>query len=251
MARLICLCFVSLTVKRYSVRLYFLFRPGNISIKKCFLFITLFFPAFSNTLTKELLTYCICVYIKEKEMGFAFVNVSILHFVSPAWLSVIKGRMWLNFPRLGFASTVVYTVQKSFYTSKFFLFLIFYFFSFMENDPFSGPEVLPLMFQMPFSFIYLSMKFVSMKQKVIFHTQCVLSLNRTLPGVSFLWGLMFDCIMHTQIRSFSLPIKYCWQGKESPQAVLFFSSLSLSFPFSSPSLFIPQCNREERGVEIF
>lgn len=26
--------------------------------------------------------------------------------------------------------------------------------------------------------------------------------------------------------SFSLPIKYCWQGKESPQAVLFFSSLS-------------------------
>jgi len=56
----------------------------------------------------------------------------------------------------------------------------------MENDPFSGPEVLPLMFQMPCSFIYLCMKFVSMKQKVIFHTQCVLSLNRTLPGLSVL-----------------------------------------------------------------
>lgn len=34
--------------------------------------------------------------------------------------------MWSNFPRLGFTSTVVYTVQKSFYTSKFFLFLIFF-----------------------------------------------------------------------------------------------------------------------------
>lgn len=122
MARLIGLCFVSLTVKRYSVRLYLLFSPVNISIN---LFFSLL-PLFSNTLTKELLTYCICVYIKEKEMGFAFVHVSILHFVSPAWLSVIKERMWLNFPRLGFACTVVYTVQKSFYTSKFFLFLIFF-----------------------------------------------------------------------------------------------------------------------------
>lgn len=150
MARLICLCFVSLTVKRYSVRLYFLFRPGNISIKKCFLFITLFFPAFSNTLTKELLTYCICVYIKEKEMGFAFVNVSILHFVSPAWLSVIKGRMWLNFPRLGFASTVVYTVQKSFYTSKFFLFLIFYFFHLWKMIPSRARRCCLWCFKCPF-----------------------------------------------------------------------------------------------------
>lgn len=120
----------------------------------------------------------------------------------------------------------------------------------MANDPFSGPEVLPLMFQMPFSFIYLCMKFVSMKQKVIFYTQCVLSLNRTLPGVSVLWGLMFDCIMHTQILFFIANKILLARQRKSSSCSFLFLSLSLCC-FSSFSLFIPQCNRENWGVEIF
>ncbi len=206
--------------------------PGHIShlglITFQFTFLSLS-SSFFITILKELLAYMLLYERKGNRLCFCSRKYT---FVPPAWLSVIKERMWLNFPRLGFTSTVVYTVQKSFYTSKFFLFLIF--FSFMANDPFSGPEVLPLMFQMPFSFIYLCMKFVSMKQKVIFHTQCVLSLNRTLPGVSVLWGLMFDCIMHTQILFFiANKILLARQRKSSSCSFLLLSLSLLFFIFFS------------------
>ncbi len=102
---------------------------------------------FCITILKELLAYMLLY--ERKGNGLCFCSRKYT-FVPPAWLSFIKERMWLNFPRLGFTSTVVYAVQKSFYTSKFFLFLIYIFFSFMVNDPFSCPEVLPLMFQTPF-----------------------------------------------------------------------------------------------------
>lgn len=119
-----------------------------------------------------------------------------------------------------------------------------YFFHLWRMIPSLGPEVLLLMFQMPFSFIYLCMKFVSMKQKVIFHSQCVLSLKRSLQGVWVVRGLMLDCIMHTQIRSFSIANKILLarQRKSSSCSFLFLSVFHL---------FIPQCTGEERRVEIF
>lgn len=103
--------------------------PGRISclglIKLQFTFLSLLplFPLFCFTILKELFAYRLLY--ERKENGLCFCSHKYT-FMPPAWLSVIKERMWLNFPRLGFTSPVVYTVQKSFYTSKFVLFLIFF-----------------------------------------------------------------------------------------------------------------------------
>lgn len=151
--------------------------------------------------------------------------------------------MWLNFPRLGFTSTTVCT--KEFIHLN----ILFHFFFIYKKRSLCQPggaafDVLNALFLHMFVHEILLYETES-----IFHTQSVLSLNGTLPGVLFLWELMFNCIMHTQVLSFSVPIKSCWQAKEGPQAVLCIS-LRLS-PLFCLFLFVPKCNREEWGMEIF
>lgn len=88
------------------------------------------------------------------------------------------------------------------------------------------------MFLMPFSLICLCMKSFSMKQKVIFHTQSVLSLNCALHGVLFLWRLMFNCIMHTQVLSIcASKILLASQTRSSSCSLYFFPSLTTFLPF--------------------
>lgn len=102
---------------------------------------------FCITILKELLAYMLLYERKGNELCFCSRKYT---FVPPAWLSVIKERMWLNFPRLGFTSTVVYAVQKSFYTSKFFLFLICIFFHLWRMIPSRARRCCLWCFKCPF-----------------------------------------------------------------------------------------------------